>query len=54
MLRLCIDAPDTIRCETAFAVSNNKWNYRDLNHAEKILGYKPENSADDNFFNPGN
>ena len=54
MLRLCIDAPDTIRCETVFAVSNNKWNYRDLSHAEKILGYKPENSADDNFFNPGN
>ena len=52
MLRLCIDAPDTIRCETVFAVSNNKWNYRDLTHAKEILGYKPVNSADDNFFNP--
>ena len=36
-LKACIDAPDELRFDTFFAVSNNKWNYRDLTHPKKCL-----------------
>ena len=50
MLRLCIDAPESVKYDVFFAVSNNKWNYRDLSHPKETLGYEPQDSADDNFF----
>ena len=50
MLQLCIDAPSTIKNETVYALSNNKWNYRDISHAKNILGYLPKDSADDNLY----
>jgi hypothetical protein len=50
MLRLCIDAPESVKYDVFFAVSNNKWNYRDLSHPKEVLGYEPQESADDNFF----
>jgi hypothetical protein len=27
------------------ATSNNKWGYRDLEHARRLLGYEPQDSA---------
>ena len=50
MLYLCIDASEDIKYDVVFAVSNNKWNYRDISHAKDLLGYNPVDSADDNFF----
>ena len=50
MLNLCIDASEDIKYDVVFAVSNNKWNYRDISHAKDLLGYNPVDSADDNFF----
>jgi nucleoside-diphosphate-sugar epimerase len=50
MLNLCIDGPEDIKYDVVFAVSNNKWNYRDISHAKDLLGYSPVDSADDNFF----
>jgi nucleoside-diphosphate-sugar epimerase len=49
MLQLCVDAPEEIKYDVFFAVSNNKWNYRDLSHPKEVLGYEPQDSADDNF-----
>ena len=49
-LKACIDAPDSVRCDTFFAVSNNRWNYRDLSHAKEVLGWEPEDTADDKLF----
>lgn len=49
-LRACIDAPDSVRCDTFFAVSNNRWNYRDLSHPKEVLGWEPEDTADDKMF----
>ena len=46
-LKACIDAPESVRCDTFYAVSDNKWNYRDLTHAQEILGWQPQDSADD-------
>ena len=49
-LKACIDAPDSVRCDTFFAVSNNRWNYRDLSHAKEVLGWEPVDTADDKLF----
>ena len=46
-LKACIDAPDDLKFDTFFAVSNNKWNYRDLTHPKEVLGWEPQDSADD-------
>ncbi len=49
-LRACIDAPDSLKFDTFFAVSNNRWNYRDLTHPKEVLGWEPQDSADDRLF----
>ena len=47
MLQKCIDAPDDMKYGIFFATSNNRWGYRDLEHPRKVLGYEPQDSADD-------
>ena len=51
-LQRCIDAPDTVEYDVVFAVSNNRWNYRDLTHAKNVIGFEPQDSADDCPFEP--
>ena len=46
-LKACIDAPDDLKFDIFFAVSNNRWNYRDLTHPKEVLGWEPQDSADD-------
>ena len=50
MLHLCIEADQGINYDIFFAVSDNKWNYRDISHAREVLGYIPKDSADKNVF----
>ena len=47
MVDLCIKAPDELRFDTFFCLSNNKWGYRDLNHARETLNYEPIDNAED-------
>ena len=46
ILTQCIEAPDDLRYDVFLATSNNKWGYRDLEHARQVLGYSPQDSAD--------
>ena len=46
ILEKCINAPDDLRYDIFFALSNNRWGYRDLEHSREVLGYVPEDSAD--------
>lgn len=46
MLEKCINAPENLKYDIFFALSNNKWGYRDLKHAKEVLGYEPQDSAD--------
>lgn len=46
MIVACIEAPPTVRFDVFFVVSNNRWNYRDLEHARTVLGWAPLDSAD--------
>ncbi len=47
ILQRCIDAPDDLRYDIFLATSNNRMGYRDLEHARQVLGYEPQDSADD-------
>jgi len=46
MLEKCITAPEELRYDVFYAVSNNRRNYRDLAHARQVLGYEPRDGAD--------
>lgn len=50
MIDLCIDAPEDIRYERFFAVSDNPNGYRDWHHANETLGFTPQDSAADHGF----
>ena len=47
ILQKCMDAPDDLRYDIFFAVSNNKWGHRDLEHPRQVVGYVPQDSAED-------
>ena len=42
----CIEAPDDLKFDIFFAISNNKWNFSDIEHTRQVLGYEPQDSAD--------
>ncbi len=47
MLHKCIDAPYSLDYDIFFAVSNNRWSYRDISHPRNVIGYEPQDSAED-------
>lgn len=42
MVEKCVLAPDKVRFDIFYAVSNNKGRYRDLDHAREVLDYEPQ------------
>jgi nucleoside-diphosphate-sugar epimerase len=46
MLQKCIDAPDDLKYDIFFAISDNKWGYRDLEHPREVIGFVPQDSVD--------
>ena len=42
----CIAAAASVRFETFFVTSNNRWGYRDLTHARDVLGWEPLDHAE--------
>ncbi len=53
MLKLCVEAPDSLRYGVFFAVSDNPLNYRDWSNAHELLGYTPRDSAAQHGFGDG-
>jgi nucleoside-diphosphate-sugar epimerase len=47
MVERAIAAPASVRFDVFYAVSDNKWSYRDLEHARARLGYMPQDRAED-------
>ena len=47
MIELCIAAPPTLKFDIFYAVSDNRWGYRDLEHARTVLGFEPRDRAED-------
>jgi nucleoside-diphosphate-sugar epimerase len=46
-LELAIAAPAALRHEIVFVTSRNRWGYRDLAHSRAVLGYEPQDAAED-------
>ena len=42
-----IEAPPSLRFDIFFVTSNNRWGYRDLEHTRRVLGYVPQDNAED-------
>ena len=47
MVERCIEAPESVKFDTFYVVSKNKWGYRDLSHARDVVGYEPQDAAED-------
>jgi nucleoside-diphosphate-sugar epimerase len=47
MIDHCIEAPPGLKYDIFFVLSNNRWGYRDLEHARELLGYVPQDSAEE-------
>ena len=47
MVERAIAAPADVRFGVFYVVSDNKWSYRDLEHARAVLGYAPQDRAED-------
>ena len=46
MVVKCIEAPDAVRYDIFYVVSDNQRGYRDLSHARDVVGYAPTGSAE--------
>ena len=46
-IALAIDAPESVRYDVLFVTSENRWGYRDLSRTREILGYVPQDRAED-------
>jgi nucleoside-diphosphate-sugar epimerase len=47
MVERAVAAPEHVRFDIVYVVSDNKWSYRDLDHARAVLGYEPQDRAED-------
>lgn len=41
MVERCVDAPEPVRFDVFYAVSDNRGRYRDIDHAREVVGYVP-------------
>jgi nucleoside-diphosphate-sugar epimerase len=46
MVERCIEAPAELKYDIFYAVSRNKWGYRDISHAQEVVGYEPADEAE--------
>ncbi len=46
MIQRCVDAPEDLKFASFYAVSDNKWGYRSLDNARAVLGYEPQDQAE--------
>jgi nucleoside-diphosphate-sugar epimerase len=47
MIERCIDAPESLRFDIFFVTSNNRRGYRDLEHPRQVLGFVPQDAAEE-------
>ena len=52
MIEACIDAPESLKFDIFDAISDNSTRWRDISHADKVIGWKPQAASDQ--FNPDN
>jgi nucleoside-diphosphate-sugar epimerase len=48
-----IQAPDKVRFDIFYAMSGSKWNWVDIDHARKVIGYIPRDNAEERLAETG-
>ncbi|NQU96832.1 MAG: NAD(P)-dependent oxidoreductase, partial [Chloroflexi bacterium] len=43
----CVEAPDDVRFDVFYGVSDNRARFRDIEHAREVIGYVPEDGNRD-------
>lgn len=46
LVQKCLEAPESLRYDTFYGVSNNTWGFNDFQHAREVLGYEPQDNAE--------
>jgi nucleoside-diphosphate-sugar epimerase len=46
MIERCVAAPATLRFDIFFVASRNRWGYRDIDHARRVVGFEPVDAAE--------
>jgi nucleoside-diphosphate-sugar epimerase len=46
MIDRCLTAPASLRFDIFYVVSNNRWRFRDIEHAYKTIGFAPQDCAE--------
>lgn len=46
MVERCIIAPSELKFDIFYALSRNKWGYRDISHAREVVGFEPSDEAE--------
>lgn len=49
LVERCINAPDSLRFDVFFGQSNNLYNLVDIAHTREVLGYAPQDRAEDHL-----
>ncbi|MCD6285917.1 MAG: NAD(P)-dependent oxidoreductase [Anaerolineae bacterium] len=47
LCQCCVDAPDDLRFDIFYGVSDNDYNWVDIEHAREVLGYEPLDRAEE-------
>ena len=47
LVEKCLLAPAALRYDIFFGLSNNRYNWVDVDHARQVVGYEPQDSAED-------
>jgi len=51
LIQRAVDAPPSVKFDIFYSGSDNRWGVRDISHAEEVLGFRPDDSAE-NFSRP--
>jgi nucleoside-diphosphate-sugar epimerase len=46
LVDMCIQAPDELEFGIFYGVSNNTWRFWDISNSEKLIGYQPQDNAE--------
>ena len=47
IVQRCLDAPDDLMFDIFYSGSDNRWGVRDISHAAEVIGFRPEDRAED-------
>jgi nucleoside-diphosphate-sugar epimerase len=47
LVERCVNAPDSLRFDIFYGVSDNRWRWVDIEHARQVLGYTPQDRGED-------